>query len=74
MQVKNIFIETETIKLDQFLKWATIVSTGGEAKNMIAGGSIKVNGEIELRRGRQLRHEDIVEVTGFGTFKVVTLR
>ena len=42
------------MKLDQFLKWHNIVSSGGEAKTLIKSGHIKVNGEIEKRRGRKL--------------------
>ena len=48
------------MKLDQFLKWQNIVSSGGEAKFLIKSGSIKVNGEIETRRGRKLNRGDKV--------------
>ncbi len=54
----------EYIKLDQFLKLAQIAMTGGEAKAMIQDGMVKVNGEVETRRGRKLRHGDRVEVEG----------
>jgi ribosome-associated protein len=54
----------ETIKLDQFLKLAGIVQTGGEAKMLIRMGEVRVNGEIETRRGRKLRHGDVVHVHG----------
>ena len=54
----------ETIKLDQFLKLAQVVATGGQAKALIQGGEVKVNGEIETRRGRKLRQGDRVEVHG----------
>lgn len=54
----------EYIKLDQFLKLAQIVITGGEAKAIILEGMVKVNGEVELRRGRKLRDGDRVEVEG----------
>jgi ribosome-associated protein len=54
----------EYIKLDQFLKLAQIAMTGGQAKNMILEGLVKVNGEVEIRRGRKLRHGDRVEVDG----------
>jgi ribosome-associated protein len=52
------------IKLDQFLKLAQIAMTGGQAKAMILEGLVKVNGEVETRRGRKLRHGDRVEVEG----------
>lgn len=54
----------EYIKLDQFLKLAQIVMTGGQAKAIILEGLVKVNGEVELRRGRKLRHGDRVDVEG----------
>ena len=52
------------MKLDQFLKWQGLVSTGGEAKQRIQAGHIKVNGLVETRRGRQLGTGDAVEVDG----------
>ena len=48
------------MKLDQFLKWKNLVSSGGEAKIFIKSGKVKVNGEIELRRGRKLTSGDRV--------------
>ena len=48
------------MKLDQFLKWQNLVSSGGEAKVFIKSGSVKVNGEIETRRGRKLNKGDNV--------------
>ena len=50
----------KTMKLDQFLKWQNLVSSGGEAKIFIKSGSVKVNGEIETRRGRKLKKGDKV--------------
>jgi len=49
------------MKLDQFLKWNNIVSTGGEAKMLINSGQVCVNGEIEKRRGRKLKIGDVVK-------------
>ena len=46
------------MKLDQFLKWKNLVSSGGEAKIFIKSGSVKVNGVIETRRGRKLNKGD----------------
>ena len=48
------------MKLNQFLKWHNVVSSGGEAKMLINSGQIKVNGEIEERRGRKLVKGDKV--------------
>tara|TARA_Y100001968_G_scaffold231674_1_gene214423 strand:- start:118 stop:306 length:189 start_codon:yes stop_codon:yes gene_type:complete len=48
------------MKLNQFLKIKSLVSTGGQAKQMINSGLISVNGIVETRRGRQLRQGDRV--------------
>ena len=48
------------MKLDQFLKWHNLVSSGGEAKKFIKSGQVLVNGEIEKRRGRKLIKGDKV--------------
>jgi ribosome-associated protein len=49
-----------SIRLDQFLKVQGVVATGGQAKMMIQGGEVKVNGEVETRRGRKLNVGDVV--------------
>jgi ribosome-associated protein len=67
---KNVVISTDSIKLEQFLKWAGLVSTGGEAKVLIQDGQVTVNGEVEIRRGRQLKEGDLVELKGSGVYKV----
>jgi ribosome-associated protein len=54
----------EFIKLDQFLKLAQVVQSGGEAKQLIQSGQVWVNGEVETRRGRKLRPGDVVVVNG----------
>ncbi|CAB4959082.1 MAG: RNA-binding S4 domain-containing protein [Actinobacteria bacterium] len=59
--VPDIEITTETIRLGQLLKLANLVDSGADAKLLLAGGEVLVNGEIEIRRGRQLRAGDIVE-------------
>ena len=48
-------------KVDQFLKLADIVMSGGEAKLLIMSEEIKVNGEVATQRGKKLRSGDIVE-------------
>lgn len=58
---KNIYIKSDTIKLQQFLKWAGLADTGGQAKEMILSGMIKVNGMKEIRPGRQLMINDLIE-------------
>jgi ribosome-associated protein len=57
-------IDTDYIKLDSFLKAVNLVSSGGEAKLLISDGGIKVNGEVEQRRGRKLYPGDRVEAAG----------
>lgn len=52
------------IKLDQFLKRAGVVRSGGEAKHIIQDGRVLVNGVVETRRGRKLRAGDRVEFNG----------
>jgi ribosome-associated protein len=52
------------IKLDQFLKFIGMTSTGGQAKWMIVDGEVKVNGIVETRRGRKLVDDDEVTVGG----------
>ena len=59
--VQDIEITTETIRLGQLLKLANLVDSGADAKLLLAGGEVLVNGEIEIRRGRQLRAGDVVE-------------
>jgi ribosome-associated protein len=56
--------QREYIKLDQFLKLADVVSTGGQAKVLILDGAVQVNGVVETRRGRKLYDGDRVEVDG----------
>ena len=54
----------EYIKLDQFLKLAQVVQSGGEAKHLIQSGAVLVNGAVETRRGRKLYPGDVVKVAG----------
>ncbi|MDR3259102.1 MAG: RNA-binding S4 domain-containing protein [Fusobacteriaceae bacterium] len=60
--MKKVKITTEFIKLDQLLKLAGIADDGSSAKYMILNGKIKVNGEIELRRGKKIRPNDKIEI------------
>jgi ribosome-associated protein len=48
--------------LGQALKASDAVGSGGEAKVVIQGGEVRVNGEVETRRGRKLEDGDVVEV------------
>jgi len=55
-------IDTDYIKLDSFLKAVNLVSSGGEAKLLITDGEVRVNGEVEQRRGRKLYPGDRVAI------------
>ncbi len=60
MTIKKIPIKTESIQLDQFLKWSNLVSSGGQAKNLIQEGKVSVNGEVEYNRGRKIYSGDLI--------------
>ena len=60
--MNKISISTEFIKLDALLKFANLVSSGGEAKILISDGQVKVNGEVCLMRGKKIRPGDTVSL------------
>lgn len=60
--MNKISISTEFIKLDALLKFANLVSSGGEAKILIADGQVSVNGEVCLMRGKKIRPGDTVSL------------
>jgi len=66
--VNEIVIETEYVTLGQFLKMTDVISSGGQAKWYLAENEILVNDEVENRRGRKLRHSDIIDVPEVGRF------
>lgn len=70
--MKSIQISSEYIKLDQFLKLADCVSTGGMAKALLQEGAVQVNREPEDRRGRKLYPGDVIEVADCGSYQVVS--
>ncbi len=61
---REIRIDGETIRLGQLLKLAGLAATGSEAKRLLADQHVRVNGEPESRRGRQLHSGDSVEIGG----------
>lgn len=63
----DIKINGDFIKLDQLLKFANLVYSGGEAKTVISEGLVLVNGEVEVRRGRKIYKGDTVS---FGEQKI----
>ncbi|MDO4812686.1 MAG: RNA-binding S4 domain-containing protein [Eubacteriales bacterium] len=62
--MKTVEITTEFIKLQDLLKFASLVSTGGEAKIVIAEGEVCVNGEVCTQRGKKIRPGDVVKYDG----------
>jgi ribosome-associated protein len=61
---RDVAIREETIRLGQLLKLAGIAESGGEARELVQDGAVRVNGEVETRRGRQLHRGDVVEAGG----------
>jgi len=59
-----IKLKEDYIKLGQALKAANLVSSGAEAKFIISDGLVKVNGEVELRRGRKLYDDYVISYNG----------
>ena len=59
---EKVFISTEFIRLDAFLKFQGISETGGQAKQFIQDGIVKVNGEVCTSRGKKIRAGDTVSV------------
>lgn len=62
--MKTVTLRDEYIKLGQALKLAGLVDSGVDAKLVITGGQVTVNGEKEERRGRKLYDGDLVEYQG----------
>lgn len=58
----EIEITGDMIRLGQLLKYADLVADGGEAKALIAAGAVRVDGEVEDRRGRQVGVGSRVEI------------
>ena len=62
--MEKIRINTDFIKLDALLKFAGLCETGGEAKELMQGGAVKVNGEVCTMCGKKCRAGDTVELDG----------
>ena len=61
---RDVAIDGDMIRLGQLLKLAGLAESGGEARELVTEGVVRVNGEVETRRGRQLHRGDVVEVDG----------
>lgn len=62
--MKTIVINTEYVKLQDLLKLANLVSSGGEAKERIQDGEVSVNGAVCTQRGKKLRPGDVARIDG----------
>lgn len=62
--METVTIKTEYIKLDALLKYAALVASGGEAKEVVGAGLVSVNGEVCTMRGKKLRGGDTVSFDG----------
>ena len=60
----------ESIRLGQLLKLVDAVPTGAQVKDVLLTGTVRVNGETEERRGRQVRRGDVVQVEGMEDVRV----
>lgn len=69
--MEKISINTEKIQLDQFLKWAGILESGGQVRPMLDEGLIFVNGVKETAKRKQLHPGDMVKIIDIGEYEVV---
>ena len=63
-KIETVPITTEFIKLDSFIKFAGLTDTGGQAKELVLSGQVKVNGEVCTMRGKKLRPGDTASCLG----------
>ena len=63
-KIREIKISSEFITLGQFLKFADIIESGGEAKLFLSQNDVFINDELDVRRGRKLRPGDKVVILG----------
>ena len=62
--MERVVIHTDFIKLDALLKLAGLCETGGEAKERIQAGGVRLNGEVCTMRGKKCLPGDTVELDG----------
>ncbi|HVV08878.1 RNA-binding S4 domain-containing protein [Amycolatopsis sp.] len=60
--MREVVVSTDSIRLGQFLKLADVIDVGSDARSLLENDQVRVNGEAENRRGRQLVRGDIVAV------------
>ncbi|MDI2586454.1 MULTISPECIES: S4 domain-containing protein YaaA [Psychrobacillus] len=69
--MEEIRFDSEFITLGQLLKMTDAIDSGGMAKWFLSEHAVYVNGEVEDRRGRKLRHKDVVNIPGVGRFQMI---
>jgi ribosome-associated protein len=62
--MREVTIRGDMIRLGQLLKLAGLADSGGDARALVEGGAVTVNGEVETRRGRQLHPGDVIALAG----------
>ena len=70
---QTVEIHTPFIRLDALLKLCAAAESGGQAKVMVQGGQVLVNGEVCTMRGKKLVHGDTVQVSGQDTVYTVAV-
>ena len=68
--MESIKIDTPYITLGQLLKRLDVIDSGGQAKYFLQEETVKVNGEVETRRGRKIYPQDQVDISGLGSVTV----
>ena len=68
--MEDIEIYTPEIKLDQILKWAGIIDTGGQIIPYLEDSLIKINGVIVTERRKKVRPGDVIAIEGIGCWKI----
>lgn len=68
--MEQITISTDIIQLDQFLKWAGAVESGGQVRQLVSEGMVSVNGVTVGERRKKLQAGDVVAIKGYGCWKV----
>ena len=69
-KIEAVVITTPFIKLDSFLKFCGAAETGGQAKELVQGGKVLVNGEVCTKKRKKLRRGDVVAVDGGGSYSI----
>lgn len=70
--MQDINIDAEFVTLGQVLKMTDAISSGGMAKWFLSENEVYINGEVDSRRGRKLRHGDVINIPNVGRFRIVS--